>query len=154
MEDGIVFDENFRTEIVGQLYEAPHPVQRDESSNLATDGQDQTLRGSGMENTITPALLEHGGLKSTLLVEATSRSIPNEAHTPSEIPKRCPYGCNGNFARPSEYLQHMKKHGGHAHFCTQPGCSSSFYRADKLRDHLWQKQRIETRVRSGSSRHD
>lgn len=64
----------------------------------------------------------------------------------SSVPGQCPHGCNGTFSRPRELRRHMKKHASHDHVCGQPGCGKSFYRKDKLRDHLWEKHRIETRT--------
>jgi hypothetical protein len=54
----------------------------------------------------------------------------------------CPMGCRGTFGRPSEYRRHMTKHQGRSFRCTQPGCSKSFHRKDKLHDHLRQAHKI------------
>ncbi|KAH7072178.1 hypothetical protein BKA63DRAFT_417914, partial [Paraphoma chrysanthemicola] len=54
----------------------------------------------------------------------------------------CPHGCPNTFGRPGEYRRHMKKHAPGSFPCTQPGCSKTFYRNDKLRDHLWQGHKI------------
>ncbi|KAH7385266.1 hypothetical protein DE146DRAFT_769015 [Phaeosphaeria sp. MPI-PUGE-AT-0046c] len=50
----------------------------------------------------------------------------------------CPHGCRGTFGRPGEYRRHMGKHANPTFFCTQRGCLKSFYRKDKLKDHLRQ----------------
>jgi hypothetical protein len=52
------------------------------------------------------------------------------------------HGCRGTFGRASEYRRHMTKHQGRSFPCTQLGCSKSFYRNDKLRDHLRQAHKI------------
>jgi hypothetical protein len=54
----------------------------------------------------------------------------------------CPHGCRGSFSRPGEYRRHMKKHRTHQHMCPQPGCGKTFYRMDKVRDHLRQLHKI------------
>jgi hypothetical protein len=54
----------------------------------------------------------------------------------------CPHGCGGTFGRPGEYRRHMRKHANPNFFCTQHGCTKSFYRRDKLNDHLRQKHGI------------
>jgi hypothetical protein len=58
------------------------------------------------------------------------------------IPLTCPYGCRGTFGRSNEYRRHMKKHQGRNFLCTQPSCGKSFYRNDKLCDHLGQAHKI------------
>jgi hypothetical protein len=62
-------------------------------------------------------------------------------------------GCQVTFGRPSEYRRHLNKHTGRTHPCTEPGCSKSFYRRDKLRDHLRQRHRVAlpSRAQEGSS---
>jgi hypothetical protein len=64
------------------------------------------------------------------------------AQSSSQGPLTCPNGCSATFSRPGEYRRHMKKHGGRSFPCTQPGCSMSFYRRDKLRDHLRQLHKM------------
>ncbi|KAH7084464.1 hypothetical protein FB567DRAFT_604353 [Paraphoma chrysanthemicola] len=54
----------------------------------------------------------------------------------------CPHCGLNTFGRPGEYRRHMKKHAPGAFPCTQPGCSKTFYRKDKLRDHLRQGHKI------------
>jgi hypothetical protein len=71
----------------------------------------------------------------------------------SVLNNQCPHGCNGTFSQSGEYRCHMKKHADHQHVCGQPGCGRSFYRKDKLREHLWQKHRIETRASARNGRH-
>jgi hypothetical protein len=61
----------------------------------------------------------------------------------------CPRGCEGTFGRRGEYRRHMKKHERHAFQCNQIGCYKSFYRKDKLNDHLRQAHGI---VAPGSRR--
>jgi hypothetical protein len=46
------------------------------------------------------------------------------------------------FGRVGEWRRHMKKHGPPSFFCTQAGCTMSFYRKDKLRDHRRQAHGI------------
>jgi hypothetical protein len=54
----------------------------------------------------------------------------------------CPHGCRGSFNRPGEYRRHRGKHRAHQHICLQPGCGKTFYRKDKLADHLRQLHKI------------
>jgi uncharacterized Zn-finger protein len=51
---------------------------------------------------------------------------------------RCPKGCPVTFSRPSDYRRHMNKHRAPKFKCPFFDCESTFYRADKLRDHLKQ----------------
>jgi hypothetical protein len=57
-------------------------------------------------------------------------------HAAVTAPPQCPYGCTGTFRRGVEYRRHMKKHTGPFFPCIYPNCSKTFYRQDKLRDHL------------------
>lgn len=66
---------------------------------------------------------------------------------PVQVPSHCPHGCRGTFSQPGEYRRHMKKHAEHRYPCTQLSCTISFYRQDKLRDHLRQKHKLETQPR-------
>jgi hypothetical protein len=72
--------------------------------------------------------------------------INTQAHAPQipgGTPLDCPHGCTGTFRRTTEYRRHMKKHNGPFHPCTVPNCGKTFYRGDKLRDHLRQGHRQE-----------
>lgn len=87
------------------------------------------------------------------LTPATSQMpVVSQAAIPDSVATQCPYKCNGTFSRVGEYRRHMKKHAKHCYPCTQAGCGKSFYRNDKLRDHLWQGHQIETRQRSRRAR--
>jgi hypothetical protein len=87
-----------------------------------------------------------GALMATMsvpppIVSTLSRripAIPNIPQPSGQGPLACPFGCRGTFGRSVEYRRHMSKHNGLNLPCTQPGCSSSFYRRDKLNYHLRQ----------------
>jgi uncharacterized Zn-finger protein len=51
---------------------------------------------------------------------------------------RCPKGCKETFLRPGDYRRHMKKHDPPKFKCAIYSCDKTFYRGDKLRDHLKQ----------------
>jgi hypothetical protein len=68
--------------------------------------------------------------------------ITNPAQPSGQNVLTCPHGCRGTFSRPGEYRRHMRKHGTHQHMCPQPGCGKTFYRMDKVRDHLRQFHKI------------
>lgn len=51
---------------------------------------------------------------------------------------RCPHGCPKPFRRPGDYRRHMRKHEKPRFKCPDIDCDKTFYRADKLRDHLRQ----------------
>jgi hypothetical protein len=84
-----------------------------------------------------PALpqFQFDGLVSTVTTGPTQPSVTNRLTC--QI-----HGCRGTFGRASEYRRHMTKHQGRSFPCTQLGCSKSFYRNDKLRDHLRQAHKI------------
>ena len=51
---------------------------------------------------------------------------------------RCPQGCVKTFCRPGDYRRHMNKHELHKFKCPMATCDKTFYRFDKVRDHLKQ----------------
>jgi hypothetical protein len=61
----------------------------------------------------------------------TQTSDNNGAH-------RCPHGCRGTFRRDGDYRRHMRKHVKPRYRCPVMDCDMTFYRADKMRDHLRQ----------------
>jgi hypothetical protein len=75
-------------------------------------------------------------------------SGPTSAHavhgfTPEPTPQansketmRCLQGCPGSFRRPGDYRRHMRKHEKPRYKCVVVDCDKTFYRADKLRDHI------------------
>jgi hypothetical protein len=50
----------------------------------------------------------------------------------------CPRGCPGSFRRPGDYRRHMRKHEQPRYKCPKFDCDKTFYRADKMRDHVRQ----------------
>ncbi|RYF45448.1 MAG: C2H2-type zinc finger protein, partial [Cytophagaceae bacterium] len=49
----------------------------------------------------------------------------------------CPI-CNRTFGRSGDYRRHMKKHGPPSLRCNVINCDKTFYRVDKVRDHMKQ----------------
>jgi hypothetical protein len=91
---------------------------------------------SGQDANPAPALpqAQSSDFNSIIIIRPT--------HPPGTNALTCPLGCRGTFGRPSEYRRHCKKHEGRSYPCMQPGCSRSFHRKDKLRDHLRQCHKI------------
>ncbi|KAF1850426.1 uncharacterized protein K460DRAFT_412133 [Cucurbitaria berberidis CBS 394.84] len=70
-------------------------------------------------------------------------SNPITAPAASAVPQttasdrmNCPNGCAGTFRRPGDYRRHMRKHASPRFKCMMYDCDKTFYRADKLRDHI------------------
>jgi hypothetical protein len=95
-----------------------------------------TVNLSGQNALPAPALHQtrFSGFNPTTTVGPT--------HPPGANTLTCPLGCRGTFGRPSEYQRHWRRHEGRSYPCMQPGCSRSFHRKDKLRDHLRQGHKI------------
>jgi uncharacterized C2H2 Zn-finger protein len=72
--------------------------------------------------------------------ELDSRAHANEAGGLVGATLTCPT-CDLCFARPSEYRRHMRKHSRPTFRCVVLGCDKSFYRNDKLRDHVRQRHK-------------
>lgn len=90
-----------------------------------------------------PYLQDPGSFSMTSSDSASSiGAITPTQHAPLQPAAQaslvCPFGCQGTFGRPGEYRRHMGKHDNPTFFCTQHGCTKSFYRKDKLKDHLRQ----------------
>lgn len=63
--------------------------------------------------------------------ETATHQIADEVH-------RCPHGCIRAFRRPGDYRRHMRKHDRPRYKCPKFDCDKTFYRADKMRDHIRQ----------------
>jgi hypothetical protein len=81
-------------------------------------------------------------LSQDLSTNAAQPVVTNPPQPSGQSPLTCPHGCRGTFSRPGEYRRHMRKHGTHQHLCPRPGCGKTFYRMDKVRDHLRQFHKI------------
>lgn len=80
---------------------------------------------------------DHEHMGTGLLAMGSSNANPIENLSGYLDPAICDQ-CGMTFKRPSELRRHMKKHSDVAYPCPEFGCSKTFYRSDKLRDHLWQ----------------
>jgi hypothetical protein len=81
-------------------------------------------------------------LSQTQPTGPTQPTIANPSQPSIQSPLTCPHGCRGSFNRPGEYRRHMGKHRGHTLMCPQSGCGKTFYRKDKVTDHLRQFHKI------------
>ena len=72
------------------------------------------------------------------LVTTNVAAEPDAARAASDEVLRCRQGCRGTFRRPGDFRRHMRKHGQPRYKCLMFDCDKTFYRADKLRDHLRQ----------------
>ena len=66
----------------------------------------------------------------------TNKNVAEPAFT-------CPRGCRGSFRRPGDYRRHMRKHEKPRYKCAVIDCDRTFYRADKLRDHLKKAHKLK-----------
>lgn len=78
---------------------------------------------------------------SASLVTTDVATEPDAAHAASDEVLRCPRGCRGTFRRPGDFRRHMRKHEQPRYKCPMFDCDKTFYRADKMRDHLRQGHR-------------
>ena len=69
---------------------------------------------------------------------AASMEPPTADEHVAEPALTCPRGCTGSFRRPGDYRRHMRKHEKPRYKCPKFDCDKTFYRADKMRDHVKQ----------------
>lgn len=101
----------------------------------ATIGDDNAASVSCLEASSSTSMTDH---QSTLDTVPLTPVVHASLQSTGPTALACPHGCRGTFGRPGEYRRHMGKHANHSFFCTQLSCTKSFYRKDKLKDHLRQ----------------
>ncbi|KAF1940040.1 hypothetical protein EJ02DRAFT_456391 [Clathrospora elynae] len=79
-----------------------------------------------------------GGAQLGPAYPITAPAAPTAADLTVERRMYCPKGCPQTFRRAGDYRRHMKKHTTPCYKCAVFDCDMTFYRADKLRDHLKQ----------------
>jgi hypothetical protein len=72
--------------------------------------------------------------------------LPASFNTPAAARQErltCPHGCSKTFGRPGDFRRHMLKHGPPKFKCIVLDCKRTFYRADKLRQHIKQGHKLD-----------
>ncbi|KAF1361361.1 hypothetical protein EJ07DRAFT_154155 [Lizonia empirigonia] len=96
-------------------------------------------------------VIDHGlaptqGAQSATSLDSSSTSTPvqgrfsNNLNTHSNAAQvnHCPHGCPKPLHRAGDYRRHMRKHQKPRFKCPDIDCDKTFYRADKMRDHIRQ----------------